>query len=195
MKLLPILLFGLLSLSLSAQSYDAAFGLRLGTEIGATGKLRLPLIDENFTLEALVQSSLVREEGMFTLMGAQHFPLITRRVNVYAGGGLHAGWINNNPDTPENFENPLGITGIIGGELNLGRLNISYDFKPAINLRGGEQTFYTQTGVSLRYVIAKRHDIWESPAQRRRRIRQEQREQRRQERRENAKDWQFWKRW
>ncbi|MCB0639978.1 MAG: hypothetical protein KDC54_25325, partial [Lewinella sp.] len=135
---LPSLLCFLISLSHTAQSYDVALGLRLGTEFGVTGKLRLPLIDENFTLETILQSSLVREEGMFTLVGAQHFPLITRRVNVYAGGGLHAGWVQNQTDGAAPYDNPFGVTGIVGGELTLGRFNISYDFKPAINLTGGE---------------------------------------------------------
>jgi hypothetical protein len=189
--LLSYSFFALLSFSLFAQSYDLALGLRLGTEWGATAKLRLPLIDENFTLETILQSSLVREEGMFSLVGAQHFPVITRRLNLYAGGGLHAGWTTKAADGATSPANPVGITGIIGGELTLGRVNVSYDFKPAINLRGGENTVYSQTGISLRYAIAKRHDIWESPAERRRRIRRENRE----ERRANAKDWQFWKRW
>ena len=58
--------------------------------------------------------------------------------------------------TAEPYVAPLGISGVIGAEITLGRFNISYDFKPAVNLRGGEKTFYSQTGVSVRYVAFKR---------------------------------------
>jgi hypothetical protein len=48
------------------------------------------------------------------------------------------------------------MTVVFGAEITLGRLNISYDFKPAMNVSGGAQRFYYQTGVSLRYVLLKR---------------------------------------
>lgn len=191
LSLLLALSFSLVAFS---QSYDLAFGLRLGTDIGVTGQLRLPPVDENFTVEAILQSSLQREEGQFTLLGQQHFPLITRRVNVYAGGGVHAGWVTQQPDSAEEVINPLGISGVIGAELTLGRLNLSYDFKPAFNLRGGEKNVYTQTAVSVRYVAFKRHDIFESPRQKRKRKRREAREQKRRDRK-NGQGNQWWKFW
>lgn len=172
---------------LAGQSYDFAFGMRLGTEWGITGKLRLPPIDENFTLEAIVQSSLQREESMLTLLAEQNFPLITRRINLYAGGGVHKGWLTTGPDEPA-ADDPFGLSLIVGGEISLPRFNISYDFKPAINLSGGSQTFYTQTAVSLRYIVSKRYDIFERPAKRRR-------EKRRDERQRKGNDpinWRFW---
>ena len=191
------LLVFLYNLPLSGQSYDLAFGVRLGTDIGITSQLRLPPIGENFTLETIVQSSLQREEGMVTLLAEQHYPLITRRINLYAGGGVHAGWGTNQNELIEPYQAPLGITGVVGGEITFGRFNISYDFKPAVNLRGGEKSFYSQTGVSIRYVAFKRFDIFESPRQKRKRKRREAREQRRQERRENGggNGWQFWRNW
>ncbi|MEO0875985.1 MAG: hypothetical protein AAFY48_15420, partial [Bacteroidota bacterium] len=103
-KFLPLL--ALLSTSLftlQAQSYDLAAGVRLGTDLGISAKLRVPPIDENFTVETIIQTSLEREEGLISVLGEQHFPLITRRVNLYAGGGFHAGWLEDDPDRDPDY--------------------------------------------------------------------------------------------
>lgn len=137
-----------------AQSYDTSLGLRLGTDWGITVQHR---IFNKTTLEGIIQSSLQREEAMVTLMGEQHFPVISRRFNLYYGGGLHKGWISEtNTETGALYRDPFGITFIGGLEITLARLNISYDFKPSINLVGGAKTIYTQTGLSVRYVLDKR---------------------------------------
>ncbi|NUQ23065.1 MAG: hypothetical protein HUU34_03865 [Saprospiraceae bacterium] len=140
-----------------AQSYNTAMGMRLGTDWGVTIQQR---VAKRTSIEAIVQSSLQREEAIVTLMGEQHMPFLTRRLNFYTGGGFHMGWGKapaSVEGTPvEDYSNPMGITVIAGLELSLGKFNISYDFKPAINIRGGESTFYPQTGISLRYVIIKR---------------------------------------
>ncbi len=137
----------------SAQSYNTALGMRLGTDWGVTLQQR---IANRTTLEVLLQSSLQREEVLLTVMGEQHLPVISRRFNIYYGGGLHKGWINETDRNDEPYANPFGVTFIGGIEMSLARLNISYDFKPAINITGGQHTFYTQTGISLRYIIDKR---------------------------------------
>ncbi len=62
-------------------------------------------------------------------------------------------------DEPE-ISGPFGITAIGGAELTIGRLNLSYDVKPALNISGGSNVIYLQSGVSARYVIAKK-PFWE----------------------------------
>lgn len=188
MNLLTLLLICTV-LSLSAQSYNTAFGMRLGTDWGLTVKQR---IAKKTTLEAILQSSLQREEAIVTLMGTQHLPFLTRRLNVYTGGGLHKGWggveFDENGDA---YENPFGISLIGGIELSLGRLNLTYDIKPAINLIGGERTLYTQTGISLRYVIIKRKWIkWGDNKKKRKRQRE-----RRRRKRDKDGNWRFWENW
>lgn len=138
------------------QAYNTAAGMRLGTDWGITLKQR---VDNHTTLEGIIQTSLQREEAIVTLLAEQHFPLIFRRFNLYAGAGLHKGWLDNpqpNPDTGEVPADPFGVSFIGGIEFSLGRLNLTYDFKPAINLTGGEKRLYNQTGISLRYIIVKR---------------------------------------
>jgi len=139
--------------TLQSQSYNTALGMRLGTDWGVTVKQR---VAKKTTIEGLLQSSLQREEVLVTIMGEQHFPILSRRLNVYYGGGLHKGWINEVDVNEQPIEDPFGLTFIGGIEISLARLNISYDFKPAINISGGQENFYTQTGISLRYIINKR---------------------------------------
>lgn len=138
---------------LHGQAYDTALGMRLGTDWGVTVQQR---VAKRTTIEAIVQSSLQREEAIVSLLGEQHFPLVFRNFNIYAGGGFHKGWINTPADSDVVYENPFGVSFIAGIEFSLGRLNVSYDFKPTINFVGGENKVYTQTGISLRYIIIRR---------------------------------------
>jgi hypothetical protein len=167
-KLILFFSFHLWAFLLAGQSYDTAFGMRFGTDWGLTIKQRVAKLT---TVEAIIQSSLQREEVLITLLGEQHFPMVTRRLNIYAGAGLHKGWINESTmeDPPVEYKDPFGLTFIGGIEFSLGRLNLSYDFKPAVNITGGERTFYAQTGVSLRYIIFKRYEILDDKKQNRRR--------------------------
>jgi hypothetical protein len=177
-----------------SQSYDLAAGVRLGTDLGVSVKMRVPPLDENFTGEFIIQSSLERQEGLITLLGEQHFPLITRRINLYAGIGLHAGWLEEDPDRDLDYKAPAGVSLIGGAELNFKRLNVSVDFKPAINLSGGDKTFYSQSAVTIRYIPFQRYDIFASPKEKRKRQRQEKRRKKAQDRAASGrKSWQFWK--
>jgi hypothetical protein len=177
--------------SLSAQSYDAAFGVRLGTDWGMTGQLRMPVIHKNFAVEGIIQSSFQREEAALTLLGKQHYPLLSRRLNVFLGGGAHIGW-NTASDETQTYDNPFGLDLAVGAELTLGRFNVSYDFKPAFNLVGGERTVYSQSGISVRYVVAKRNDIYDKKTERQRNQR---RKKRAREKRRADRDPDWWKVW
>ncbi len=159
MKKLIVLSFStLFALQLFGQNYMTTAGLRFGTDWGLTVQQR---IAKNFTVEGILQSSLQREEVLLTGMVERHYPVIHKGLNLYFGGGLHKGWINEpaNLENPNGFEDPMGVTFVGGAELTLGRLNISYDFKPAVNLQGGERTFYTQSGLSVRYVLISARDV------------------------------------
>jgi len=175
------------------QSYDLAAGVRLGTDIGLSIQLRLPPINKNFTLETIIQSSLERDENMFTILGEQHIPIATRRINIYGGGGVHFGW----PDSglkESGYIAPAGLTLVGGGEINFKNFNLSADFKPAINLKGGEKTFYSQTALTVRFIPFKRYDIWESPREKRKKQRIKNRDSRKKNRQRSGKrNWEFWK--
>lgn len=189
-KLCFFSLFLFVAMTLQAQSYMTAAGLRMGTDWGITAKQRLA---KSTTGELIFQSSLQREELLLTALVEQHYPLVFRGLNIYLGGGLHKGWINT-PHRPPNelpqpeFRDPFGISFIGGAEMTLGKLNLSYDFKPAFNINGGEKNFYFQTGVSVRYILVI-NKVYKK----------KQREKRREQRRKDGKGihlgdkWKFWK--
>jgi len=164
---------------LLAQSYDSALGIRLGTEWGLTFKQRMA---KRATLEGILQHNNKREETTITVLAEKHNPIIIRNVNIYYGGGLHKGWVAQNDEV--GYEDPFGLTFIGGAEASLGRINVSWDFKPAINLIGGERTVYAETAVSIRYVINKR-ELFNRKKKKRKR------------KKKNKKndDWKFWKNW
>ncbi len=168
---------------MQAQSYMTAAGLRFGTDWGITLQQR---IAKNTTIEGILQSSLQREEVLVTGMVEQHYPILTKGLNVYFGGGVHKGWLSEPNDAElqaEPYKDPFGVTLVAGAEITLGRINVSYDFKPAINLSGGEEKFYTQTGVSVRYALLSNKVYKKMTKKKKKKQRQK----------EGKNGWMFWK--
>ena len=183
-----LLLFAI-SISSFAQLYTTAGGLRMGTDWGFTLQQR---VLDKVTVEGIVQSSLQREEVLITGLVEQHYPLLTKGLNIYMGGGLHKGWNTSTPEeggpeVPAKTDNPMGVTLIGGAEMTLGRINISYDFKPAFNLKGGEKKFYTQSGVSWRYVMVKNKVFKKMKKNKKKRQKAKAKAKR------GTPKWQFWK--
>jgi hypothetical protein len=137
---------------LNAQSWNTTGGLRLGTEWGLTVRQRLL---DHTSVEGIVQKGFLSDDVMLSALAEQHFPLASRRFNIYLGGGIHKGWYTDDKKR-EVYKNPFGISAIVGLEYTIGRLNLSYDFKPAIHLVGGERAVDFHTGLSVRYVLWKR---------------------------------------
>lgn len=190
----------LLPLLLTAQSYDAAIGLRLGTDWGATAQIRLPQVHKNFVLEGILQSSLTKDEGSLTVLGKQHRPLLSRRLNLFYGAGAHFGWSDELDKDGELVGRPIGVDGVIGVEATFAGFNLAYDFKPAINIGGGASFLDTQTAISVRYVIAKRNGIWDKKKEKanrrdkKKRQRTRRKEDRKKDREKSGKKWfQVWK--
>ena len=157
-KLLFLFLLGSLPILLAAQSYNTAGGVRLGTDWGLSLRQRL---NGNIAAELILQNSLQnnREEAAVTLLGIVHKPLLMRNLNLFTGGGIHAGW-NNGATGDGSF----GLDVLAGIELSIARFNLSWDIKPALNLSGGN-TLSLQSGVSLRYILWTREKYeWEKNA-------------------------------
>ncbi len=130
-----------------AQSYFTSAGLRIGDGIGISLQQR---IAKKVTVEGILKNNNARGEFSVTGLVERHIPLISRRLNFYTGIGLHKGFVH---DSEIETKGPFGVTGVAGLEFTIGKLNLSYDFKPALNLAGGTQVFYPDTALSLRYVI------------------------------------------
>jgi hypothetical protein len=164
----------------NAQSYDLTAGMRMGTDWGLSTQFR---VAKKVTIEGILQSSLQREEVLLTALVEQHNPLLTRRMNFYYGIGFHKGWINSDPEL--SLKDPAGVTMIAGLEFTIAKLNLSYDIKPAVNITGGEHRFYTQSGISMRYVIAKKNSIFKVNKKKQRERRKRKRQRARAKRKRN----------
>jgi hypothetical protein len=134
---------------LLAQSYDTSAGLRFGTEWGLTVQQR---VAEKVTIEGILQSNNKKGITAISVLGEKHWPVISKRFNIYAGAGPHFGFATKE----SGYKNPLGVSLVGGGEFTIARINLSYDIKPAINLVGGDKNVSFQTGISVRYVINKK---------------------------------------
>ncbi len=137
---------------LSGQSYRMAAGIRLGTGMGLS--IQQKIFDKT-TLEGIIQSRIKSDELSIAVLLEKHHNLLTRRLNFYTGAGLHKSWYTLNGETATK-EGATGFTGIAGIEFSPSRLIISWDYKPAINVWGGERFFDSQTAITLRYVFVKR---------------------------------------
>jgi len=137
-------------ISLSAQTYNFAGGIRLGTEIGISLKAR---VANKLTIEGIIQSPINEEEAIISLLLEKHNSIMTKGFNIYYGGGVQKSFV-----TAEirEFDDAFGVVAIIGAEFNFARLNLSYDLKPAVNLVGGSAPLILQTGLSIRYIFDKR---------------------------------------
>lgn len=150
MTVLSLLLLG--STLVQAQSYITAGGLRVGGGIGLSLQQRLA---KRLTVEGIIQTQGKRDEVLATALLEKHIPIITKHFNIYGGAGIHKGWSTISDRTDESYVNPFGLTFVGGIEMTLGRINLSYDFKPALNLVGGTQFIYPQSAISVRYVFIK----------------------------------------
>lgn len=143
-----ILLIGIKN-PLFSQAYNRALGLRFDSGIGFTYKERL---GDRFTVEGLLRARPRQDFFQIGALAEFHNPLIFKFFNIYYGTGLHYGYY----DRPEDIVNPFGISGILGTEITLGRVNLSYDIKLDANIVGGTKVIDPSTGISIRYVLEKK---------------------------------------
>jgi hypothetical protein len=153
-------------LSINAQGYGIAAGLRVGNGIGISYQHQ---IAHNTTIEGILQrqTSTSINDATLNVLYEAHKNVLTKGLNIYAGGGVYYTWINRSNLTTETT-NPFGISPIAGAELTIGKFNVSIDFKPTIKLAGGKgvpdiKGFDMQSAFTVRYVLAGRfykNDGW-----------------------------------
>lgn len=136
--------------SVISQGYTTAAGLRLGNHLGLSLNQRLI---GKLSLEGIVQSDM-RDNGYAQLLLKKHSSVIGRGFNLYAGAGGHLGY-------GEILGGQYGVSGIVGVELSLFRLNVSLDYVPMVHLATGNEGGSTGTGfssqgaMSVRYIMFK----------------------------------------
>lgn len=132
-----------------AQSYITAAGLRMGGSWGVSIQQR---VFERITGELNWAQSPGNPGNTFFLIGKIHNSLFTKSANFFWGGGIHR---------YKTFDNDLvvrskGITGTVGAELTLGRINLSWDYRMMFDRGTLSLPFSSETAISLRYVLIKK---------------------------------------
>lgn len=143
------------ALSTNAQDYLTGIGLRGGLSNGITIK---HFVSEDNALEGIVS---LRWKGLM-VTGLYEFEryLDVPGLSWYYGGGAHIGfWNAADNDIPwadahDNYT-VIGVDGIIGIEYTFEGvpINISLDWKPAINLIGYTGLWADEGAFSIRYII------------------------------------------
>jgi hypothetical protein len=141
-------------LSMSAQGYGTAAGVRIGDGIGLTFQQQVAL---NTSIEAILQRQFVSSDATLSLLYEKHQNVLTKGLNIYAGGGAYYTWIANDANAIVQPQNAFGLSPIAGAELTIGSFNVSADFKPNIKLSGSGTIFQMQSALSVRYVLADRY--------------------------------------
>lgn len=149
MKFIQAVFLFCISISCNCQSYTTSFGPRIYNTIGFSLQQK---IYKRGTIEFILQNNKSIENPGISLITEQHFPLLTKRFNVYMGLGPHYYWQYKSIDS--KLSNPFGISMMFGLEFTLRRLNLSYDIMPIVNFN---EIFNlsSSTALSLRYVMVK----------------------------------------
>jgi len=140
---------------LNAQSYVTSAGFRMGDDIGISISQR---IAKKNTIELVHQDGLFSGKQYSSLGLKQHYSVITKRLNFFAGGGLYmiSRESMSNTDIPGNVRNRsqgLLLTG--GMDFTIGRINLGYDWSPTIRFSGSEfhSRLSSSSALTIRYVI------------------------------------------
>jgi hypothetical protein len=148
-----ILAAGLLTMA-SAQDYNTGIGLRAGFSQGLTLK---HFISSNAALEGILSTRWqgVDITGLYEI---HNNAFDVEHLNWYYGGGAHIGFwdgANTNWGKAGNSYTVIGIDGIIGMEYNFSEapINISIDWKPAINLIGYTGFWADGGALAIRYIF------------------------------------------
>lgn len=149
--LISILALGM-AVSVSAQDYKTAAGLRAGIPYGITAK---HFVSQKNAFEGILASSW----GGFVLTGLyenEHWTGKYPGLNWYFGFGAHVGFWDNSP-----YYRNIDISAVIGADFVVGLeytfddipLNLSLDLLPSFNLLGHTGWNGINGGLSIRYVF------------------------------------------
>lgn len=139
-------------LSISAQAYGTAVGVRVGNGIGLSVKQQ---IASKSTLEVIGQRNFATDMNTISVLGMRHFnALFIRNFNVYGGGG---GYVQYPKSSEVNSPKVYGISPILGTEVTFLGLNFSLDYKPMLNLSGTGSALENEVAASVRIRLKGRN--------------------------------------
>lgn len=142
-------------MQVSAQKYNTIAGVRIGDDFGLSGAQR---IANKTTIEFNLQPGTFAGRQMITLLGKQHYPLLTKRLNFFMGAGVYSRKYAPSYNEAPSPTNTQGLALSFGAEFSIGRLSISTDYLPLVTIadNNSNQRFYTTSGFSLRYILVGR---------------------------------------
>lgn len=140
----------------SKAQYNTGIGLRLGTGNGITVK-------HFVTQDGAVEALAYRRWGGLIVAGLYeiHFDISeVRGLQWFAGGGAHFGTWNagnhNLPRVPKRESmQTFGLDGIIGLDYKIynAPINLSFDWKPAVNFTESAGFWWDEVAFSLRFAF------------------------------------------
>ena len=149
-KFVTVALCALLPLLLNGQTYNTALGLRWGDGIGITARQR---VLKKTSFEGIFYQHHKSEKTIGGIMLDHHMPVLSKRLNLYAGGGIGRVFMEREENVKTSYNAVMVNAGL---EFTIARLNLSWDFMPVIPVSADEQDLTTLTAFSLRYVLIKK---------------------------------------
>jgi hypothetical protein len=153
---LTLAFVAILSFPAFSQKYKTAAGVRFDKGFNLTVQ---QYINNGWTAEGILHTPLLNDDLGVTLLAEKHHKILFRGTNFYTGVGGHYYWnANANREADVIQKNVVGITGIAGLEVTLGRINLAVDWKPELHLAGDQVHPFDWNGASIsaRYIIEKR---------------------------------------
>lgn len=155
--LCPLILTICFTVPAFAQKYKTAVGIRFDNGVNLTAQ---QYITNGWTVEGILHTPLLASKDMgVTVLAEKHRKILFRGTNFYTGMGGHYYWQQNSiRDEAEIYQNVIGVSGIAGVEMSLGRINFALDWKPELHLSGGQARPFEWNGASfsIRYIVEKR---------------------------------------
>lgn len=142
-----------ISIHLYSQSYNGVLGLKFGDDVGISYQQR---VFKNYTLQIDHQDGLFTNIKQTSLIVKKHHGILTRRINVFLGGGVMTRQrINTNVENPSLINNNRAIVMAVGGELTFGKINLTYDVNPgmAFGPLNNQTRLFSTSSIGVRYTI------------------------------------------
>jgi hypothetical protein len=143
------------AMTAGAQSYNTAFGFRFGDDLGFSFTQR---VLDHTTIDLNASDGLFSQHKFVALQVRSHYGVITRRFNFFLGGGGFLRTRQLGSDEVFDASHIKGVSGVMGAEFTLGRINVSLDYMPQyiLNKDYTGQKLTADSALSIKYVLWKR---------------------------------------
>ena len=148
-RIATVYFFSLVFTCVSAQTYTTSAGLRLGDGIGISVRQK---VIKRTSVEGIFYKHHKSDLAIAGAMLDHHMPVLTKRLNLYMGGGFGRAFRQPDESAKSSFNALLLNAGL---EFTISRLNMGWDFVPVIPMGAEDEGLTPMTAFSLRYVLIK----------------------------------------